>query len=116
MANNDMPFCKINGFPPCSVGAPTHTPSSLTPIDSPLQDDPAGSITASLLYLSAAAILIAKHGVWISYLEWLPPASGDRGPQTKIRWLETAKKRRGHAPQCHRDRHTPKGDATKTTM
>ena len=108
-------FCKINGFSARSVSAPALTLSALTPIDSPLQDNPVG-ITASLLYLSAAAILIAKHGVWISYLEWLPPASGDRGPQTKIRWLETAKKRRGHAPQCHRDRHTPKGDATKTTM
>ena len=43
-------------------------------------------------------------------------ATGVRGQQTSISWLETVKKRRGYKPQRHRDRHTRKGDATKTTM
>ena len=67
-------FCKINGFSPRSIGAPTPTPSSLTPINSPLQNNPVG-VTASLLYLSTVRIFVDQtSGEYIAViLFYLPP-------------------------------------------
>ena len=50
-------FCKINGFSPRSIGAPTPTPSSLTPIDSPRQDVPV-DMTTSFGCLKPTTILM----------------------------------------------------------